>query len=254
MAEAPNFVILSQPNGPVAEAYRSLRVALQRKMVSGQGAFTVASSFPGDGKSMVCSNLAIAMTQLHLRVLLIDADIRSPTLSKVFGARELPGLTNILEGSLRAEDSVHETELENLFFLPSGSSKDSPSNLLGREKFPSALAYFRNTYDCILVDTPPLSACSDTLLIGVHTDGAILVVNPKNWVGEVELRYKQQIDKHGIELLGTIINGASLKDSTHYGYGYGYGKGYGYGYGYAHGSTTSSKQQPPTRRWFQRGE
>jgi len=147
MSHAPDFVILSQPNGPVAEAYRSLRVALQRKMVTGQGAFTVASSFPGDGKSMVCSNLAIAMTQLHLRVLLVDADIRSPTLSKVFGARDLAGLTNILEGTLSPEESVHETQVENLFFLPSGSSKDSPSNLLGRDKFASALTYFRNTYD-----------------------------------------------------------------------------------------------------------
>lgn len=262
MANSPDFVILSQPNGAVAEAYRTLRIAVQRKMVTGQGVFTIASSFPGDGKSMCCSNLAIAMTQLHLRVLLIDADIRSPTLSRVFGATKLKGLTDILEGNLAPDQSVLETQVENLFFLPSGSSRENPSNLLGREKFSNSLSYFRNTYDCVLIDTPPLSACSDTLLIGVHTDGAIMVVSPKNWVGEVEQRYKAQIEENGIEVLGVIVNGAALKDSAHYGYGYGYGYGKAYGYGYGNNNddgargkaSAASKPKSPAKKWFQRGE
>lgn len=227
------IIIVSQPNGPAAEAYRSLRVALSKQLAQGKNCFAFVSAWPGDGKSMVCTNVAVALGQFHQKVLLVDGDLRRPTISRVFGAHTLTGITNDLEGSSSTVNLGYPTKFANVSMLPRGTSEQNPANLLSPERLARVFAEYRNNYDCIIVDTPPLSACSDALTLGAQADGAALVVSPKGWDGEVELRYKQQLGEHGIDVLGVVLNGA--KGGESHGYGYGYGRGYG-SYGSAYGT------------------
>lgn len=241
------IAIVSQSQGPVAEAYRSLRVALSTQLNQGKSCFTLVSAWPGDGKSMVCTNIAIALGQLHQRVLLVDGDLRRPTISRVFGAQAKCGLTDDLEANRAKSEGIYPTVFPNTFLLPRGLSEKNPANLLGPDRLARLFRSLRSEFDCVILDSPPLSACSDALLLGSHSDGALMVVSPKGWDGEVELRYKQQLEEHGITLLGVVLNGAQGGESHGYGYGYGYGRTYGKSYGPGYGYY-GNKDKPAAKR------
>lgn len=228
--------MVDKANGAVAEAYRSLRVGLSKQLALGKKVFAFVSAWPGDGKSMVCTNVAIAFSQMHLRTLLIDGDLRRPTISRVFGAHEKPGISDDLETNPDVLNLGYQTKYPNAFLLPKGLSDKNPANLLNPERLARIFRKLREEYDAIIIDTPPLSACSDALLLGSQADGASLVVSPKGWDGEVESRYMLQLQEHGIEALGVVLNGALGAESHGYGYGYGYGYGSGYG-AYNYGSS-----------------
>jgi polysaccharide biosynthesis transport protein len=218
-----HIIMISQPNSPVAEAYRTLRASLNRGLAQGKRFLSVTSSWPGDGKSMVCTNLAVALSQLHLGVILLDGDLRRPTVSRVFGLHTCKGLTDYLEEEVDLNDIVYPTAIPGLSVVPTGLSKQNPANLLGRERLRTAFDRFRELSDCVVADTSPMSACSDALLLGVQTDGAIMVVSPGSWDGDVEERHKQQLVEHGIQVLGVVLNGATETEHSSYGYGSGYG-------------------------------
>lgn len=222
------FRFPSETNGPIAEAFRSLRANLSRQLAAGKRNICLVSSWPGDGKSMACANLAVSLGQLHLRVLLIDGDLRKPTLSRVFGLADRPGLTDALESASSAVPMIYETHLPQLQVLPRGLSEANPANLVGRSCLGEVLRSAQGAADCTIIDTPPLSACSDAFLLAAHCDLTLMVVSPKGWDGDVELRYKQQLAEHGVPLHGVILNGANEKERYGYGYGYGSSKeGYG---------------------------
>lgn len=223
------IVLAADPNSAVAEAYRTLRVALSKQLAQGMKVFCFVSAWPGDGKSMVCTNVAASIGQLHQKVLLIDGDLRRPTISRVFGAHQKPGITEDLESGQGSIHPGYKTKYANLSVLPRGMSEQNPSNLLAPDRLARVIASLRDTYDVIIIDTPPLSACSDALLWGSQADGAAMVISPLGWDGEVEARYKQQLVDHGVPVFGAILNGAQGAESHGYGYGYGYGRGKGYG-------------------------
>ncbi len=219
------FILLREPNSIVAEAYRSLRAQLSRHLAKSRKCFLIMSPWAGDGKSMVCTNLAVSLTQLHLKVLLVDGDLRKPTLTRIFEMEDLTGFGDLLERGGDAMAHCHLSSLDNLYVCPQGNAQRNAANLLGRDHLATAFGQMREMFDCIIVDTPPLSACSDALLIGGQTDGGLLVVNPKSWNGEVERRLKDQVLDHGIPIHGVIANGVELTSGDGYGYGYGYGYG-----------------------------
>lgn len=207
----------------------------------------IVSAWPGDGKSMVCTNLAVLLGQLHLKVLLIDGDLRRPTISRVFSAQDKLGLTDSLDQG--APQLGYKTKITNLYVLPRGICAINPANLLTPDRLQRAFQPLRDQYDAIIMDTPPMSACSDALLLGGTSDGAFMVVSPQGWDGEVEARYSRQLSDHEIPLIGVVLNGARGAEQ-----GYGYGYGYGYGAG-AYGSegkrkpvaTRSARKWPWTR-------
>lgn len=252
MAREP-IIVVTESNSAVAEAYRNLRVAIAQHLARDVKCLTLVSAWPGDGKSMVCTNLAVALGQLHQKVLLIDGDLRRPTISRVFGAHRLSGLSDDLERPGDSPNMGYETKFTGLFVLPRGLSESNPANLLGPGGLSRVFGAYREAYDCIIVDTPPLSACSDALLLGAQSDGAVLIVSPKGWDGEVEIRYKQKLAEHGIPLLGVVLNGAKGAESHGYGYGYGsYGSTYGYGgnYGVYGDSGQTKKKSAPVKSGF----
>lgn len=243
------IAILAEPNGAIAEAYRNLRVTVSKHLSQGQSTFCIVSAWPGDGKSMVCTNLAVALGQLHLKVLLLDGDLRRPTISRVFSAHEKLGFTDCLDQGISL--SGYKTKISNLHIMPRGVCEKNPANLLNPERLQRVLMPLKDEYDAIVMDTPPLSACSDALLMGGVADSAIMVVSPKGWDGEAESRYKQQLLDHEITLIGAVLNGAGGSERYGYGYGYGYGGGYGnYGvYGQEEGKKKRSRSKKSGFRW-----
>lgn len=227
------LIILKDPNSPVAESYRSLRAALARSLASGKRCFSIVSAWGGEGKSMVSANLAVSLSQLLMDVVLIDGDLRRPTLSRVFEVEEQPGVMELLEGGGGVTKFVCSTPIDRLYVLPSGKSAVNPANLLGTNRFGELLEELRKEDVAVVIDTSPVSACSDALLMSAHTDGAIMIVSPDKWQGEAEAHFVQDLEDQGVELLGAVMNNADAKELLP-GSGYGqygqygqYGKGYG---------------------------
>ena len=256
-----NLVLIAEPNGAVSEAYRTLRANLAKTLGQGKRIFCVVSAWPGDGKSMVCANLAVALGQLHLETLLVDGDLRRPTLSRIFRLDEKEGLTDLLEDQRPVAPLLVPSSIKNLFLLPRGLSTTNPANLLGRHRMSEVFREACETVNCVIIDTPPMSVCSDAILMGVHADAAIMVVSPHSWDGDVELRYKNQLEENNIPVIGAVLNGAKASQHLSYSYGYG-GYGYGYNYGYGgnggygyggyggYGQESQPKKKP--RKWFWR--
>lgn len=227
------LVILRAPDSHASESFRTVRTSLQRHLAAGVKALMILSPWGGDGKSSVCANLAASLSQLFIDVILVDADVRKPTLSKVFQTEGGPGLTDCLEHGVEVDQVIRETGVERLRFVPAGSTSMNPADLLGRDRLGTVLGELQSRCQCLIVDTSPLTACGDALLIGSHVDRALMVINPKNWQGDAEARVRDLLQEHKIEVLGVVLN--ATDDAAEGGYGY------GYGYGYGHGSAPSGE-------------
>lgn len=195
---------------------------------------------------MVSANLAVALSQMLMDVVLIDGDLRKPTLSRVFEHEDTPGIMNLLESDDNAENYLCSTPLERLMLLPAGHSKANPGDLLGKGGFERIFTAPSIADRCVVLDTSPISACSDALLMGGSIDSAIMVVSPGKWQGEPEAHFAQDLEEHGIDILGAVLNGADPSEQSlgpNYGQDYGYGYGYGYGQGYGQESKSTPKKK-----------
>lgn len=214
----------------LAEAARGLRTAIVFSMPQGKGkVLHITSADKGDGKSTTASQLAIAMAQAGQRTLLLDADLRSPRVAKVFHMGNDEGLSNILAQGARFDDVVRQTRLENLDVLTSGPVPINPAELLNSEAFLALLAELQQHYDRILIDTPPVLAVSDSRVVAIRAEATLLVArvdktNRKRVEAAVE-----RLASVGARILGVILNDVPRGIGYGYGYGYGYGSRYGYG-------------------------
>ena len=172
---------LTRPNGVETEAFRTLRTALSFSGASTQR-IMVTSSEPGDGKTTVMANLAVAFAQSGKRTLLIDADMRRPGLSTLLELRGPKGLSHILRDDAEITDSISRNitmgMTEGLDVIASGSRPVNPAELLASERFSEVLAWAETIYDQILVDAPPILAVADPAIIGRLADGMVLVMRP----------------------------------------------------------------------------
>lgn len=218
------LVILREPRSLAAESYRGVRTSLQRALANDVKTIMFVSCFAGDGKSMLCANVAVALTQLFLDVVLVDGDLRRPTLSSLFEAGERPGLGEYLSGTAELNDVVMPTPLDRLKLVPAGNAFENPGNLLGRPSLAGFCSKISAMGDVVIIDSSPLAACNDAISVGQHVDTTVMVVSPKRWDGDVEVKIRQNLEQHKVPLMGIILNGsAGMGRLGGYGYGYGYG-------------------------------
>lgn len=199
----------------VAESYKSIRTNLQFLLSSNPGCKVVAISSPqaGEGKSTNAINLAIAFSQLGKKVLLIDADLRRPSLYKKLRIANTDGLSAILAGFATVEDNI--VTVNNSFdTLPSGAIPPNPSELLSSASFQRLLASMRLIYDYIIIDTPPAGIVSDALSIANETDGLLLVVKEKSTTHADLQKVLDNISLAGVRILGAILN-SSVSESQY---------------------------------------
>jgi len=234
------LIVQSDPNSPRAEAFRSLRTNLQFLDVEGgPRSFVVTSSVPSEGKSTTTANLAIVMAQSGARVLVIDGDLRSPSVAEMFGIEGGVGLTDALIGRVKLADAIQVWGLKNLSLLPAGTMPPNPSELLGSQAMVSLLRHVEKEYDVVLIDAPPLLPVTDSALLSKHVRGALIVVaagrtHRGQLAGSIE-----SLHNVGSHVAGLVLTMLPTKGPDAYGYGrYGYGA-YGYGYGYGRAQESS---------------
>lgn len=211
------------------EAYKSLRTNIQFcgaqiKVIS----FT--SCTPNEGKSSVSFNLAVSIADSGKRVLLLDADMRKSVLAGRYKVGKVDaGLAHYLAGQKDYEEVAYRTDVENMDIIFSGPFVPNPAELLESDSFHELIAFCREQYDYVLIDTPPLGSVIDSAIVAKEVDGAILVIEADAISYHFVQNVKSQLEKSNVRILGTVLNKVPLGGSKYGSYGYGkYGK-YGYG-------------------------
>ena len=211
---------------PLAEAYRALRAALRliRRGENTSRVMVISSSGPGEGKSTVCTRLSIALAAAGSRVLLIDADLRKPTLQKQLGDERERGLSYLLAGE--SDIAPLPTNFARLDFLPVGVRPPNPSELLHSGALRTAIDNWRTIYDYVVIDSPPLGLVSDALSVIELADGVILVARDRVTMKSTLRHVISRLLPLQSKVLGLVFNAEQL-DSSSYGYRYQYGYQYG---------------------------
>ncbi|MFC1807687.1 CpsD/CapB family tyrosine-protein kinase [Candidatus Omnitrophota bacterium] len=223
-----DVVTFYDPTSPLSEAVKCLRTNLQFLIKDKQNdVIAITSAAPKEGKSFVIANLAVATAQVNKRTLVIDCDMRRPTIHKLFGIKCKEGLSEVLQAKERdlAEVSIYDSGVENLAILPCGSIPINPAELLETDALDNLLAMAREEFDVIYIDTPPVLSVADPIIISKKTAGIILVIMAQSTMEKAALRAYAMLKKSGANLLGTVFNRVETRAVG------GYYKYYGYYYG-----------------------
>ncbi|MFC0525305.1 CpsD/CapB family tyrosine-protein kinase [Pontibacillus salicampi] len=207
------------PSSPIAEQYRTIRTNISFSAVDDKiNTLMVTSSNPSEGKSLTTANLAIVFAQQGSSVLLVDADLRKPTLHYTLQKSNTLGLSNYLVGAQTIESIVHNTSIDNLHAVTSGPIPPNPSELLGSKSMGNFIEESKHIYDVIIFDTPPVLAVTDSQILSSLCDGTILVTRNKQTEIDEARRAKKLLAQTNGRLLGTILNDAERKKENYYYY------------------------------------
>ena len=209
------LVTLANPRSAVAEAYRTLRTNIQLSSLDQPlRTLLVASAGPDEGKSTTLANLAVAFAQAGRRTILVDSDLRRPSLHTLLGSPNDRGLTTMLLQD-DAPAPLIEMPVEGLRLLPSGPVPPNPSELLASRRLEQAIARLTDDADLVLFDSPPALAVSDAAVLSRRVDGVLLVVSAGRTRREHAARARQVLERAGARLLGVVLNNASVGDALY---------------------------------------
>ncbi|MFQ3545406.1 CpsD/CapB family tyrosine-protein kinase [Halobacillus rhizosphaerae] len=208
------------PRSPISEQYRTVRTNLNFSAVDFElNSMMVTSSGPAEGKSLTTANLAIVFAQQGNNVLLVDADLRKPTVHYTFRTQNTVGLSNYLIGDKPLEEITNETHIDNLDTVSCGPIPPNPSELLGSKAMKQLLKDCKPKYDMVIFDTPPVLAVTDAQIISNICDGALLVVRNKQAEIDQVKRAKEMLEQSNGRILGTLLNDVDRKNQNYYYYG-----------------------------------
>ncbi|KQO11969.1 chromosome partitioning protein [Agreia sp. Leaf244] len=223
------LIVHADPRSPRSESFRTLRTNLQFLDIGREDrSFVITSSIESEGKSTSAANLAIALADSGLRVLLIDADLRRPKLHEYMGLEGAVGLTDLLIGTAEPQDVIQPWGKQDLFILPAGKIPPNPSELLGSEALNKLVVEFNGAFDVVLFDAPPLLPVTDAAILARVVGGTIVVCAAgKTHKNQLKGAFTalQNVDA---PVSGVVLTMLPTKGPDAYGYGrYGYGYGYG---------------------------
>ncbi len=200
-----------------AEAFRAVRTnVLFSTAEEGSRSVVVTSTGPGEGKTLVACNLAVALAQAGQRVLLIDADLRRPKVHEVFAQKAEPGLSNLMVGSAKASDSVKKTSVSGLWVLPAGRIPPNPAELLGSKRFKDFLASLAEHFDWVVLDSPPVMAVTDVSVVAHSTTGVLFVVGSEMVSRHGAQVALEQLDGTKARFFGAVLNRVNLERNAYY--------------------------------------
>ncbi|MCU1311072.1 MAG: capsular exopolysaccharide family, partial [Candidatus Angelobacter sp.] len=213
----------ARPKSEVAESYRALRTSILLSSIgSAPKVIMVTSALPQEGKTTTSINTAIVLAQKGGKVLLVDADMRRPSIHQTFKLRNRSGLSTILTGSNTTEQLVVASPiLPNLFVLPAGPPPPHPAELLGSEAMRDLLNSWRNQYDHIIVDTPPVLSVTDAVLLSVEMDTVLLVIRSAQTSKDALRRSRDVLSQVNAKVMGVVVNAIDLQSPDAYYYYYG---------------------------------
>ena len=238
-----SIAVFENQNNLMSETFRNVRTNLQFMLENGKNVILVTSTISGEGKSFISANLAISLSLLGKKVVIVGLDIRKPGLNKVFNIpKKEHGITQYLTNTTaNLMDFVQPSDInKNLFILPGGTVPPNPTELLARGGLEKAIETLKANFDYVILDTAPVGMVTDTLLIGRVADLSVYVCRA-DYTHKAEFTLINELaENNKLPNLCIAVNGLDLnsrKYGYYYGYGkygkyYGYGKRYGYGYGY----------------------
>lgn len=218
--EAVELVTQVRPQSQMAEAYRALRTSL---LLSNLGAppkvIMVTSALPQEGKTTTSINTAVVLAQKGVRVLLIDADLRRPSIHKTLGMGPRSGLSNVLTGSTALDQAItRSTILPNLFILPAGTPPPNPAELLASANMRDLLTQLSEQYDHIVVDTPPSLSVTDAVVLSPRADAVILVIRSSKTTKQALRRARDILGQVNAKVVGVLLNAVDLTSPDYYYY------------------------------------
>ncbi len=212
---------------PIAENYRSIRTAIQFAAVDKHmQTVMVASSVPQEGKSTTSVNIATTMAQTGNKTLWIDCDLRRPVGHNVFHTTKEPGIVDVLVGSRSVDDAIRQSGIPNLDIMTSGPIPPNPSELLGSRRMKELLEELKGRYTTIIIDTPPVVAVTDAVILSTMVDAYILVARAESTHMEIVMKSRDTLNRVGGRLLGIVLNDFNV--SNNYGSYYKYYRYYKY--------------------------
>ena len=216
-------LLLTKPNAPAAEAYRALRTAIQLSVADNPlRVLLITSPLGGDGKTTISYNLAVAFAQHGRKVLLLDSDMRKPSVHTLFRASKSNGLSEVLTGGIPFARAIRPHDyLKNLYLLPSGITPPNPAELIDSRRFDALLEEAKGQFDLIIIDSPPILMVTDPVILSTKTDGTIVVLRSQKTTRPVLKRAVEVLSHSPGRKLGFVINGMDTKSVEYY-YSYGY--------------------------------
>ena len=273
MQEERKHILSSSSDFFIREAYKTLRTNVSFALADDESSkvVLVTSSLQSEGKSITAVNLAVSYAQADKKVIIIDCDLRRPKLARLLQANSPAGLSNLLMSRSKTPDvATVASGIRNLDVIPAGDIPPNPSELLTSQRMQQILELLKTKYDLIVLDTPPINMVTDAVALAPQTNGVLFVVRADRSERGAVMHAAEQLEYAKVKVLGFVLNGVEL-ENTSYGYGrygyrkygyrkygyrkYGYGKygyskyGYGkygyskYGYGYGYSGRSRSQAQ-----------
>jgi capsular exopolysaccharide synthesis family protein len=216
-SDKPYLVGLPQ-NSYISEAYRTLRTNIAfANPDSPADAIAVTSAMPKEGKSTVASNLAIVMAQLGKKVLLVDADLRKPSIAEMFDMEENKGLSDILAKETEIAATIRSSEVENLSLISAGRIPPNPAELLESRQMDNLIKTLKKEFDFVVFDTPPAGGVTDAIILARKLKGALIVVQANKTSKIVLSHTKESFEQANARILGVVLNKV-LSSYAPYGY------------------------------------
>lgn len=218
--EGAGLIVANNPKSVVSEQFRTIRTNVQFSMVDEDlRTLVVTSAAPNAGKSTIAANLASTFASKEKRVLLVDTDLRKPTVHKLFKLRNTVGVTSLLANpEVVLQEAAVPTAVEGLFVLPSGPIPPNPSELLGSKRMDALLEEMKKHFDLIIFDTPPLIAVTDAQVLARKVDGTLFVIRSGVTRKEEMIKAKELLELVGAKVLGAVYNQVENSGDGYYYY------------------------------------
>ena len=206
-----HLVTVTSPDNVASEAYRTLRTNLLYALEDRPSKVIVLTSpGPMEGKSITCANLGVVLAQTDKNVLILDSDLRKPTLHKIFGLQNLRGVVDLLTGEDKLQEVWQESPLPGMKIVTAGPIPPYPAELLYSRRFAQLLDQARQGFDYVLLDSPPTQLVSDPLILAAQGDGVLLVIDLQNTRKGSVRDSMRSLEAAGANLLGTVMNNVEL--------------------------------------------
>ena len=222
--ERPELVTLHSPKSTISEAFRGVRTSIIFSSAEIEPRIIlISSSGPQEGKTLTASNLAITMANAGSRVVILDCDLRRPKIHKLFNIKRDKGMTNFLTGNEDIKGLICNTGIENLDVIPCGPVPPNPSEILGSARMSKLLEILKKNYTRIIIDSPPITAVTDAVVLSKVADGVVLVIRAGETPKEIIKNGLMQLRAVNAHVIGTILNGVGMgRDGYYYQYYYYY--------------------------------
>jgi capsular exopolysaccharide synthesis family protein len=200
-----------------SESFRNVRTNLLFSSAQeGSRSIVITSTGPGEGKTVVATNLAVALAQAGQRVLLVDADMRKPRVHTVFDRSQEPGLSNVLVGDAKSSAAIHVSEVSGLWVMPAGLQPPNPAELLGSKRFKDFLVSLSPHFDWVLIDSPPVMAVTDSSVVAHLATGVLFVVGAEMTSRHAAQTAIEQLEQARGKFIGAVLNRVDLQHNSYY--------------------------------------